>query len=439
MSPLTTNVDTMMRRGLAIILVAVPLVPFHFINVVAGIRFIPFVFILALLLYGTIYKKTSVNAANTALAYLFILRGLALAMGALGSPDIGLSLAKFVFYFATGELVFILVILSAKAGGTGNGLIKVHLTVSAMVATVAIAEGVFDVNPLRQWVFHARNPLMTNFSQITLERSLSTLGNPNPLGTYLIIAVPVLLAHCMRDRHQAVAAVGLVIVLAGVFFSFSRGAWIALACSCTLFFSRFKRTVFIFYGLAAVLTGTLVINIGTMAARPSFKQEYIEEFYSNHRMTSYNHAVNIWKMSPLLGVGTGVYPSLAHPMGSVNDTPDNMYLLLLAESGLIGFITLLLMLILVLGTLYTASKQPQIRDPGRPSGGNEWTRVIAWAFIASIFGFSINMLSWDALYFPTTRVIFWLWLGIAFTWARAHLSPETINSENRKKTPGSGG
>ena len=52
-----------------------------------------------------------------------------------------------------------------------------------------------------------------------------------------------------------------------------------------------------------------------------------------------------------------------------------------------------------------------VRTIGRDGG-------IVLAFLASFASFFVNLATWDVLYFPVTRIIFWLMAGLAIAFVR---------------------
>ena len=54
-----------------------------------------------------------------------------------------------------------------------------------------------------------------------------------------------------------------------------------------------------------------------------------------------------------------------------------------------------------------------LRQRAAEEGGNWIARERLWAFIAAFIGFYVNMLSCSALYFPVTRIVFWIMAGVA--------------------------
>ena len=147
-------------------------------------------------------------------------------------------------------------------------------------------------------------------------------------------------------------------------------------------------------------------------------------------------------MEPLLGTGLGTYGYWAKPMGSFNDIPDNMYMLVLAETGFVGFIVWISLLLLVLLVVWKqrlkdtdslcilpAMKPDFKHDTGdmtepfcRKSPRIEGDLKVA--FLACFTAFMVNMLTWDAMAFPVTRIVFWILCGLGVAFARSQPSGE---------------
>jgi len=109
---------------------------------------------------------------------------------------------------------------------------------------------------------------------------------------------------------------------------------------------------------------------------------------------------------PLLGVGTGMYRFKAYVLGRTVvwpptlDTPDNMYLLWLAEHGALGLFAGVLLLVRLFSLLRNPALTTEDRD-------------LAVAFAAGFAGFCVDMLTCSALYFPVTRMMFWMAAGLS--------------------------
>ena len=76
----------------------------------------------------------------------------------------------------------------------------------------------------------------------------------------------------------------------------------------------------------------------------------------------------------------------------------------LAENGTLGLCAALFVMAGLLRYLWQRAAE---------EGVNWVTRERLWAFIAAFTGFYVNMLSCSALYFPVTRIVFWIMAGVA--------------------------
>ena len=129
------------------------------------------------------------------------------------------------------------------------------------------------------------------------------------------------------------------------------------------------------------------------------------------------------RLNCLFGTGLGTYGYWARPLGSRLDTPDNMYLLMLAERGMAGLVSAggVLSLVLLLVTRENGAvlsyRRMAVTD-----------RAVKEGFQGSFIAFSVNLLTWDALAFPVTRIVFWVLCGLAIAYFRGLPSGEGENA-----------
>lgn len=202
-------------------------------------------------------------------------------------------------------------------------------------------------------------------------RAVGTFGAQDVMGMAtvvsfgLVCAVGLALGRTpLRQRALAVGcALALLLPLA---LSFSRGAWIATAVTCAvqLALAGLRRAL----KVGAVLAAAGVILVGGFGVGTAMLQERISSITQvtdapdqsvTDRYTMWAAAVGMWREQPLTGVGLKGFPehrdahaSLALSSGSDTDgagaafvrqpllSPHNMYLLILAEQGLIGLLAL---------------------------------------------------------------------------------------------------
>ncbi|MFB6555678.1 O-antigen ligase family protein [Streptomyces sp. NPDC056405] len=202
-------------------------------------------------------------------------------------------------------------------------------------------------------------------------RAVGTFGPQDVMGMAtvvslgLVCAVGLALGHAPARRRVLAAgcAIALLLPLA---LSFSRGAWIATAVTCAaqLLLAGARRALTV--GAAVVAAG--VVLVGGFGVGTAMLQERVGSITQvtdspdqsvTDRYTMWAAAAGMWREQPLTGVGLKGFPehrdghaSLALSSGSETDgagagyrkqpllSPHNMYLLVLAEQGLIGLLSL---------------------------------------------------------------------------------------------------
>ncbi|MGX1270061.1 O-antigen ligase family protein [Streptomyces phaeoluteigriseus] len=202
-------------------------------------------------------------------------------------------------------------------------------------------------------------------------RAVGTFGAQDVMGMATVVSFGLVCAAGLAlgrssVRQRAVAtscALGLLLPLA---LSFSRGAWIATAvtCSAQLALAGVRRALKA--GAVAVAAG--VVLVGGFGIGTAMLQERISSITQvadapdqsvTDRYTMWAAAAGMWREQPLTGVGLKGFPehrdthaSLALSAGSDTEgagagfrkqpllSPHNMYLLVLGEQGLIGLLAL---------------------------------------------------------------------------------------------------
>ncbi|MGW0944161.1 O-antigen ligase family protein [Streptomyces sp. NPDC002623] len=202
-------------------------------------------------------------------------------------------------------------------------------------------------------------------------RAVGTFGSQDVMGMAtvvsfgLVCAVGLALGRASL-RQRAIAAGFALALLVPLALSFSRGAWIATALTCTLQLALAGLRRALKVGAAVALSG--VVLVGGFGVGSAMLQERVSSITQvadapdqsvTDRFTMWAAAVGMWREQPLTGVGLKGFPehrdahaSLALSSGS--DTagagtgfvrqpllsPHNMYLLILGEQGLIGLLAL---------------------------------------------------------------------------------------------------
>jgi O-antigen ligase len=202
-------------------------------------------------------------------------------------------------------------------------------------------------------------------------RAVGTFGPHDVMGMAttvslgLVCAVGIALGPA-PVRQRAVAAGCALMLLAPLALSFSRGAWIATAVTCTvqLVLAGLRRAL----KVAAAVTAAGVILLGGFGIGTALLQQRIGSITQVadapdqsvvDRYTLWASATDIWRQHPLTGVGLKGFPEhrdghATLALSSASDingagvtyqrqpllSPHNMYLLVLSEQGVIGLLGL---------------------------------------------------------------------------------------------------
>jgi O-antigen ligase len=202
-------------------------------------------------------------------------------------------------------------------------------------------------------------------------RAVGTFGAQDVMGMATVVSLGLVCAVGLAlgsapVRQRVVALACALVLLPPLALSFSRGAWIATAVTCAvqLLLGGVRRAL----AAGAVVVAASVILVGGFGVGTAMLQERISSITQvadapdqsvTDRYTMWAAATGMWREHPLAGVGLKGFPehrdshaSLALSAGSDTEgagaafrkqpllSPHNMYLLVLAEQGLIGLLAL---------------------------------------------------------------------------------------------------
>ncbi|HEY3376904.1 MAG TPA: O-antigen ligase family protein, partial [Armatimonadota bacterium] len=263
-------------------------------------------------------------------------------------------------------------------------------------------------------------------------RLMSTLGNPMFTGTYLATLIPLgfgLIFACPHPRLKLWLDASTLVMLVALLFTLTRGAWVAVCCAfllmSVLVICQRKRlfpspaSVWGLWIRFAIYAFVLVIML-TAQSRLSVKSA--ESLAVQSRLSSMTHlqsentvtdrllaikgGVRMFLARPLFGWGLGtssfVMPEF-RPVGSqsryaIQSYPHCLPVQIAAETGILGLLPYLLLLVLLFYTAYKIT----CRDG-----------EFAWLGIGLLGLFTANFVaSLGAVDDAETLMLFWAMLGI---------------------------
>lgn len=268
------------------------------------------------------------------------------------SPFLKLSLygyAKSLTYF----LCYLCFLINLRTVRAMRGSLWAVAISAVIVSLYGLYQWTIDVPPLALWDDPG--------SSYTLTRVYSFLGNPNLLAGYLLptLSFTVFFAFDRPLFTRLLLSVAALLQVACLYFTYSRGAWIAMAawggaaflCYLMLFWHRIGKSK----GLKVVLFGAAALAvmgiIGFIATNPALLERVRSLFTTEH--SSNNFRVNVWQSSiemikiyGLTGIGMGnkVFVKMYTyymATGFRALSTYNIFLEIWLEMGVVGFLMFL--------------------------------------------------------------------------------------------------
>jgi putative inorganic carbon (hco3(-)) transporter len=253
-------------------------------------------------------------------------------------------------------------------------------------------------------------------------RAAGPLEDPNDLAYLMACTLPIAAYLFKIDRSRRLLW-GLCFALStgAMLATFSRGALVGLAV--LLLWGIVTRRIPFRAILIGLLTGVVLVALAFTVWKPFFndalaQKEHVAQSNVESREARWSAALQLAERSPLVGVGTGLYPIKAQPIlrddrGSLPavtvpvTVAHNTYLEILAENGIPGLTLFVAYLLVVWGMLRQAQRWTE-------AAGDERGLWLATALQAS---FVIAIVAATFLSEELTPP-FWLLGGLAAVLAR---------------------
>jgi O-antigen ligase len=306
---------------------------------------------------------------------------------------------------------------------------KSGLNTLVVTVTILAALGVFKTATGSEITFFdlARNSL---FGQVGEENELrygGPIGEPNLWGQVLVSTIPFIFYKIRQEssvRTKSMLFISLGLVFLAMIYTSSRGAVVAFLVMLILIAIDIKAKPSNIFIACAMLIAIFIVLPESYQKRFSFLN-----FFSNNsleqdssvssRNTAMQIGLEMFRDNPVLGVGFGNYRnnywdyaiSLGLESSATNITNysenaqfvHSLYIEILSETGLVGFLTFALFVGALLSGLY------QIRNKLKDSPLHKEWAVLVIALAMSIFTFLVSGFFLHGVFF---RYI-WVLIGLA--------------------------
>ncbi len=294
-----------------------------------------------------------------------------------------------------------------------TALVKIFMLSAFVVALYGVFQNFFGASSTDSWIDEEM------FSDIKL-RVYSFFNNPNVLGEFLVLTIPVAIALLwsrVRDTHKILFAFVLIFMVACMIFTWSRGAWLGMIFALAIFLVIADKRWMFAGVLALFLIPVLLYATGNIAI--------LERFISigNTNDTSTAYRVSIWQASIAMisdfwvgGIGIGsdayttIYPSYALPGARFALHSHNLYLQFLVETGIVGIVSLFAVLLGFLKSVFSTAVVRKIKQ-------SDVSKILV-AMGAGLLGFGFQGLTDYVWYNYKIVMIFWIIMALGISGAK---------------------
>lgn len=289
---------------------------------------------------------------------------------------------------------------------------KLKFKISYILSILAFLVLIFG---LQEFLFHKNilyEKILPNpFYRFIGKRMISFHYHPSVLATYFLCVIPfsIFLIKLKRNQRDLIIGfLGLSASLSGILLTFTRMAFLILFICFSFYFLLTKKKYLIYIFLVfMILTSVATISINNNSSFYRFSPFNPYHIGSiQYRLERVPITFKIWMIQPITGVGLGNFRYLFNVFGQKGTPyefkiPDNMYLSLLSETGILGLFSFFLFLFFL---FYSSFKK--IRNLCEVD--REFLKISILGCCMLLF----NMLSYDMFYWHMPLFFFWFYAGL---------------------------
>ncbi|MBB3605184.1 O-antigen ligase [Mycolicibacterium sp. BK556] len=345
-------------------------------------------------------------------------------VAAIGSADLAASLSS-VRRTAIDLLFLMLVLMLAQMTARPWTVAITIVTVLALLSVLTVIDFV---------VFGGTNSfggfsIVTTSSGelVTTPRYGGPLPDSNFWGRHLIMGLPLAAALLTRSlrasdrRAVTLVALSILALLAGIYLTQSRGTFLSAGIAMVVWFIASERSIrrWALVALPAVFASSFVPGIGNRLQ--DMFQQISQGDESSHvdpsllgRLAAQEQAAMMWSQRPYFGFGPGTFAGevinfagrVSTAVREPNLAAHNLYLSLLAETGVFGLIGWTVMVAGFLAIIV-------LRIIAQPRSAD---RVLVAALAAAIVGWSVSSVGLHLSYFRTFALVLAMVAAVAPQW-----------------------
>ncbi|MFX4262623.1 O-antigen ligase family protein [Pelotomaculum propionicicum] len=277
-------------------------------------------------------------------------------------------------------------------------LVNLLVALGTLIALHGVYQYIIGVEIPSTWLDSAEGGVRT--------RVFSILSSPNVLGSFLVLLIPLTVSQLLsaNNRLQRYYYIACLAPMAlSLFFTYSRGAWLAMAGAFLIYGLIYNWRILLALGAAAYTAPKLIPGISSRIGY-MLSPAYLLSSARAGRVARWNKALEKLQNNPLFGEGFGRYGgAVAARYIPSSNYVDNFYLKTAAESGIIGLAAFVWLLFS--GVRCILNSYRRLTDP--------YLKGLAGGLFAGLMGVLLHNGVENIFEVPTMCVYFWLLLGMA--------------------------
>lgn len=379
--------------------------------------------------------------AVAGLPFLSTMQTLALVMLAFLSLllTFGRDRERSLVYFPANKFIYLFAVVYLYAAATstdpGSSLLVSLLTAAFVLFSIVLTNSVTRWNQVKAILavitlggllvslygfyqfLHAQNfvsvwtdtDLFSTFSF----RVYSTFANPNVLGEYFLLTLPLAAALLLTAKKWPARILWLVCcgaMLLCLALTYSRGCYLGLMAAAALFLIMLDRR-FILVGVVALLLAPFLLPESILERFLSIGN--MEDTSTSYRWSIWMGVLDMLKDYWFSGVGPGetafnmVYPAYAyHDIAAPHS--HNLFLQITCDAGVCGILMFVFLGFSYYRSMFTAFRHETDKE----------VRIFQMAGLASISGFVVQSMTDYTFYNYRVMLLFWTVLALSLLFAK---------------------
>lgn len=308
------------------------------------------------------------------------------------------SLKIFMIYLVF-TMAFVLIVNTVRTRSDWTALVVLFVLAAALVALYGVYQNFFMTSTTQSWVDEKM------FTDIKT-RVYSTLDNPNVLGEYLIMLMPVAFAMLIKVKgnyQKALYTICNLIMFACLMYTWSRGAWLGVMIGI-LFFVLMKDRRWLVVCIAGLLLMPSVLPASILSRLTSIGN--VKDSSTAYRVAVWIGSARMLRDYWFCGIGLGpdaflkVYPQYALGGADFALHSHNFYLQWIIDMGVMG-------IVVYFGIILTGLKQIMSVNEK-----DTLIKNVMLAMTGAIFGYMFHGMAENLWYNYRMILVFWIYFGI---------------------------